>query len=170
MTGSADVGREGVYSAELAAFDGTSLESLVSFEELTELAALITTAEWWPHGPIEVLSARRNALSSSTRTVPAGTPTIRLAAPQLTAATLVHEFAHVLAGVGAGHGPRFRRAHVDLVGAVLGAEAAGWLVDAYADSGLDLGERTWPLPASTSAGVFGRASAIDGDGFTIVSR
>ena len=71
---------------------------------------------------------------------------VRLAAPQMTAATLVHELAHVLAGVEAGHGPTFRRAHVDLVGYCFGDAEAEWLLDAYAAMGLAPGERTWPSP------------------------
>jgi len=58
----------------------------------------------------------------------------------------VHEFAHVLAGVGRGHDPTFRRAHVDLAGFVFGAIEARWLLDAYAGMGLAPGDRTWPQP------------------------
>ena len=57
----------------------------------------------------------------------------------MTPATLVHELAHALAGVAAGHGPAFRRAHVDLVGYVFGDTEAGWLLDAYAQMGLEPG-------------------------------
>lgn len=38
------------------------------------------------------------------------------------AATLVHEFAHIVCGVGVGHGPQFKTALVDLAGAVFGVE------------------------------------------------
>jgi hypothetical protein len=64
----------------------------------------------------------------------------------MTPATVVHELAHVLAGVERGHGPSFRRAHVDLVGFAFGDEQAGWLLDAYVAVGLAPGERTWPAP------------------------
>ena len=64
----------------------------------------------------------------------------------MTRATVLHELAHVLAGVGDGHGPIFRRAHVDLVGYALGVDEAGWLLDAYSAVDLDPGERTWPSP------------------------
>jgi hypothetical protein len=64
----------------------------------------------------------------------------------MTPATLVHEFAHVLAGVRQGHDPTFRRAHVDLAGFVFGHTEADWLLDAYAAMRLALGERTWPQP------------------------
>jgi hypothetical protein len=141
-----DEGRAAVYAAEISAFEGTSYESISEFESLVSLAATVTSAPWWPHGPIEVRRARSDASSSSARQRGADAPVIRLATPQLTPATLVHELAHVLAGVGAGHGPAFRRAHVDLAGSAFGATEAGWLLDAYAQMGLAPGHRTWPTP------------------------
>ena len=143
---SADIGREAVYAAEIAAFEGTTYETLAPFTELLAVADLIADAPWWPHGPIEVVRARADASSSSTRQRSGGPPTVRLAAPQMTAATLVHEFAHVLAGVGHGHDPVFRRAHVDLVGFSLSHEAAEWLLEGYAAMGLRPGDRAWPAP------------------------
>ncbi len=143
---SADVGRESVYAAEIAAFEGTSFESVAPFSELLDLAALIVEAAWWPHGAIEVVPARADAGSSSTRQRAGTAPVVRLAAPQMTAATVVHEFAHVLAGVTHGHDDVFRRAHVDLVGFAFGDESAGWLLDGYASMGLDPGRRAWPAP------------------------
>ncbi|MEQ9163412.1 MAG: hypothetical protein RLN74_11915, partial [Ilumatobacter fluminis] len=92
------------------------------------------------------VKARRDASSSSTRQRGSAAAVVRLAAPQMTPATLLHELAHVLAGVGAGHGERFRRAHVDLVGYAFGDAEAGWLLDAYAAVGLEPGDRTWPAP------------------------
>lgn len=142
----ADVGREAVYAAEIAAFEGTSYETVVPFEQLLDLARLATTAAWWPCGDIEVVKARRDASSSSTRQRGSAAPVVRLAAPQMTPATLLHELAHVLAGVGAGHGERFRRAHVDLVGYAFGDDEAGWLLDAYTAVGLEPGRRSWPAP------------------------
>jgi hypothetical protein len=144
---SADLGREAVYAAEIAAFEGTSYEALVPLDELVATAARVTTGVWWPHGPISVVAARSDASSSSTRQHGDRTPIIRLAAPQMTPATLLHELAHVLAGVGEGHGPVFRRAHVDLVARAFGAGPAAWLTDAYAVHRLAVGERRWPPPA-----------------------
>jgi hypothetical protein len=141
-----DDGRAAVYAAELAAFEGTSYESLTPFPELAEMAATITSAGWWPRSAISVVPARSDAESSSTRQRGGERPVIRLAAPQMTPATLVHELAHVLAGVGLGHGPEFRRAHVDLVGYVFGEVEAMWLIDAYAAMGLSPGTRAWPVP------------------------
>ena len=141
-----DIGREAVYAAEIAAFEGTCHETLVEFDSLAALARTVAQAAWWPCGAIEVVRARIDAGSSSTRQRGSGDPVVRLAAPQMTAATLLHELAHVLAGVGSGHGGRFRRAHVDLVGYTLGDLEAGWLLDAYAAMGLEPGVRTWPSP------------------------
>lgn len=141
-----DRSRAAVYAAELAAFDGTAHESLVPFDELVELATTVTAASWWPRGPVEVLPARSDAESSTTRQRGSGRPVIRIAAPQSTPATIVHELAHVLAGLGDGHGPGFRRAHVDLAGLVFGQIEAGWLLDAYAAMGLVPGARAWPAP------------------------
>ena len=149
----ADVGREAVYAAEIAAFEGTSHEVIADFDVLVALASTITGAGWWPHGPIEIRRARRDAGSSSTRQRGSEVPVVRLAAPQMTAATLAHELAHVLAGLAAGHGPVFRRAHVDLVGVALGADEAEWLLDAYAAMGLAPGERTWPAPTVRDGGA-----------------
>lgn len=141
-----DLGREAVYAAEIAAFEGTSYEVVIPLEQLIELAALIITADWWPRGPIRVVAARTDAASSSTRQRGNGKPVVRLAAAQMTPATLVHEFAHVLAGVGNGHRSIFRHAHVDLVGYTFGVSEANWLLDAYRSMELSLGERAWPAP------------------------
>jgi len=142
----ADIGREAVYAAEIAAFEGTSFESIAPFGELLGLATLITGADWWPHGPTDVVPARADAGSSSTRQRSGGAPVVRLAAPQMTPATVVHEFAHVLAGVRHGHDSVFRRAHVDLVGYAFGEEPAGWLLDGYAVMALRPGVRGWSAP------------------------
>lgn len=142
----ADDGRAAVYAAEIAAFEGTSYEAVTAFETLVALGTTISGADWWPHGPIEVRRARSDASSSSARQRSGTAPVVRLAAPQMTSATLVHEFAHALAGVHAGHGPSFRRAHVDLVGYVFGDTEAGWLLDAYAAMDLAPGARSWPVP------------------------
>jgi hypothetical protein len=152
----ADIGREALYAAELAAFDGTSYESLRPFADLSALARRVTDAEWWPHGPVELVAARSDAESSSTRQWASERPVVRLAFGQMTQATLLHELAHVLAGVDAGHGPRFRRAYVDLVGFAWGAEPAGWLRHELDAMRLSLGTRSWPMPPVQSGGGGGR--------------
>lgn len=141
-----DHGREALYAAELAAFDGTGYEAIVPLDELVESARAITSAEWWPCGAIEVVATRSDARSSRTRYRTDGPPTVRIAAGQCTPATLLHELAHVLAGAEAGHGPRFRRAYLDLVRFCWGDQPAGWLRAAFDVHHLAVGERAWATP------------------------
>jgi len=143
-----DVGREAVYAAELAAFDGTLYEAITPLAELVDLASRVTASSWWPHGSIDVVAARSDARSSSTRQRGAAVPVIRLAAGQMTPATVLHELAHVLAGLGAGHGPTYRRAYLDLVGFALGPTEAGWLREQFDAARLAVAERQgWPAPS-----------------------
>jgi len=142
----ADDGRAAVYAAEIAAFEGTSYETRAPFETLVSLSAMITGAAWWPHAEVAVVRARAGTESSSARQHGRERPVVRLADPQMTPATLIHEFAHVLAGVGTGHGPTFRRAHVDLAGYIFGETEAQWLLDAYASMRLAPGHRAWSTP------------------------
>jgi hypothetical protein len=145
MRSGRDDGRAEVYAAELAAYDGTDLETVVPFDELVTLAARVTGEPWWPATRrVALRAARSDARSSTTRW--RGGIVVRIAAPQATPATVVHELAHVLAGPSAGHGAAFRRAHVDLASAAFGAERASWLEAAYRASGLTLGARTWQRP------------------------
>ncbi|MFZ8998043.1 MAG: hypothetical protein ACO307_15390 [Ilumatobacteraceae bacterium] len=144
---SIDRGRSSVYAAELAAFEGTSYEAITPFDELLVLGRLVTDAAWWPCGETEIVPARVDACSSSTRRRGAAPPVVRLAADQMTPATVLHELAHVLAGLDAGHGPSFRRAHLDLVGFAFGAEPAEWLDEAYRSMSLDVGHRRWARPS-----------------------
>ncbi|MDJ0771791.1 MAG: hypothetical protein QNJ12_23600, partial [Ilumatobacter sp.] len=100
---------------------------------------------------LDVVAARSDASSSSARQRGGDRPVVRLAAPQMTPATLAHELAHALAGVDAGHGGVFRRAHVDLIRFLHGDEPAGWLADAYAAFDLPLGERAWSASQAGAA-------------------
>jgi hypothetical protein len=114
---------------------------------LARRAAALTAGSWWVAGPVPLLAARRDAEASSARQS-SGAIEIRLAGPQCTPATLAHELAHVLAGIGHGHDARFRRAHVDVVSSLLGDEPGEWLADAYARFALPLGDRGWGQPPS----------------------
>lgn len=149
---SIDRGRSSVYAAESAAFDGTTFEEITPFDELLVLGRSVTEAPWWPCGETEIVPARVDACSSSTRQRGSGPPVVRLAAEQMTSATVVHELAHVLAGVGAGHGPTFRRAHLDLVAFAFGPEQADWLGEAYRGMHLVIGGRRWPEPPHRPTG------------------
>jgi hypothetical protein len=139
-----DRGRAQVYAAELTAFEGTDLEVIVELEELVALAGRVISEPWWSGGHVEITRARSHARSSVTRQT--SPPVIRLAAAQMTPETVIHELAHVLAGVVAGHGELFRRAHVDLATFAFGPERGSWLDAAYAGAGLSLGARHWPQP------------------------
>jgi hypothetical protein len=155
-----DRGRAAVYEAEEQAFGGTALDDTVAFTVLARLGGDVVTGPWWSAagGPaVNVLPARADAASSTAR-AGTGTATVRIAAPQCTAATLAHELAHVLAGVGHGHDARFRAAHVD-VAELLGGHAAGaQLRAAYQDFGLAVSPRPWPPPMRA-----------EGDSFTVVT-
>lgn len=151
-----DVGRAEVYAAELMAFDGTDLEEVVSFDLVSAAITAVTGSEWWAGADVTLRSARSDARSSNTRceTGDGADVTISIARPQCTIATAAHEVAHALAGVVAGHGPMFRRAHLDVISIMTnrpdhprrGGLHVRQLADAYASSGLDIGARAWPAP------------------------
>ena len=63
----ADIGRESVYAAELAAFGGTLVDCEVGFDELLWIRNAICASVWWPAGDIDVEQARSDARSSTTR-------------------------------------------------------------------------------------------------------
>jgi len=159
-----DVDRATVYAAELAAFDGTDLEEVIGFERVASLLASVTEGPWWP-GPVTIVRrARSDARSSSTRCAAPSTgasTVIRLAHDQTTLATGAHELAHALAGVDAGHGPRFRVAHLDVVAVVTNVEPTDrrrtlhvdQLGAAFAAAGLSIGMRRWPAPPSSTTGA-----------------
>jgi hypothetical protein len=154
-----DVGRTAAYAAEDAAFGGTDLDAERAFDDLVGLADDVTGGPWWARcgGPVvRVEPAAAGAASSSARAADGGV-LVRLAAGQRTSATLTHELAHALAGIGHGHDARFRAAHVD-VAALVGSAAAGRaLAAAYAAGGVPAGRRRWPSPVR-----------VIGDGFAII--
>ena len=147
-----DGDRAQVYAAELAAFAGTGFEVSVALDRLVVLAHRLFATPWWPCGTTVIRAARTDARSSTTRWGGGSAPVIRLAEPQLTMATLAHELAHVLAGSGHGHDATFRRAHLDVVGELLGDVQMEWLAEAYRLHGLGIGARTWPAPPDRAAG------------------
>jgi hypothetical protein len=153
-----DRGREAVYAAEEAAFGGTILAEPQPFAELQARADAIVRGVWWHRAgapPTEVIAARASARASSARsTDPA---VIRLAASQLDEATMAHELAHVLAGIGHGHDERFRAAHVDVIALLAGSGPAEALAAGYRAFGLVIGARMWPPPVRA-----------EGDSFVIV--
>ena len=64
-----DRGHAEVYAAELAAYEGTDLETAVAFDELVALADKVTSQAWWPAGHVPVRRARSDRVRR-----PRGTP------------------------------------------------------------------------------------------------
>jgi hypothetical protein len=124
--------------------------------ELRELGARLVAGTWWRScaGPSTcVVAARVGTHSSSARSAD-GAVEVRLAAGQLTPATLAHELAHALAGVAHGHDATFRAAHVDIVAMLAGGALGGALADAYAGLGVPAGRRCWPSPVRVTGSGF----------------
>ncbi|MGE5211964.1 MAG: hypothetical protein ACM3MM_11925 [Acidobacteriota bacterium] len=153
-----DCGRAEVYAAEAAAFDGTDLELVRSFEEVSSVIAAVAERPWWPGPPVHVVAARRDAVSSSARERADASTVIRLAAEQSTIATAAHELAHALAGPREGHSPVFLAAYLDVVAVVTNLDSrdrrhrlhVDQLHDALITAGLVVGARTWPPPPEAS--------------------
>jgi hypothetical protein len=147
-----------VYAAEAAAFDGTDLELVRSFDEVSAVIAAVVEGPWWPGTPVRVVAARRDAASSSARERADASTVIRLAAGQTTVATAAHELAHALAGPGAGHSPVFIAAYLDVVAVVTNLDSrdrrhqlhVDQLHDALVTVGLVVGVRAWPPPPEAS--------------------
>jgi len=160
---SIDRERAQVYAAELAAFDGTDLESVVGIEAVGEAIDGLVRGDWWPGPPVAVRPTRRDAHSSSARCAEGdGDDTsISIAPPQATLATGAHELAHALAGVNEGHGARFRRAHLDVIAAMTNRDRVTGRGDLHVDqlraaydaAGLAVAGRDWPEPPSAGTAI-----------------
>jgi len=153
--------RAAVYAAELAAFDGTDLESVIALDDVDAAVSAVVTGPWWTGPHVVLRRARSDARSSSTRCGPAGDPaTITIAADQTTIATAAHELAHVLAGPVAGHNGSFRAAYLDVIAAITNRDSVGRRMDihirqlatAFSDAGLSVGPRGWHPPPTSMAG------------------
>ena len=150
----ADCGRAELYAAEVAAFDGTDLESLRPFDDSVAAIDGVADGAWWPGAAVRVVAARRDARSSSARRIDGTTTVIRLSAAQLTIATAAHELAHALAGPALGHSPVFLAAYLDVVAVITNHDSRDrrrdlhvrQLRDAFDAAGLAVGQRQWPAP------------------------
>ena len=157
-----DHDRSAVYAAELAAFDGTDLESRQEFARIAELVGALTAGSWWCGPTVDLRRARRDALSSTTRCPVAGPDPliIRLADGQLTVATAAHELAHALAGVDRGHDATFRIAYLDVIEVITNVDPLDrrhdlhvvQLASAFEAARLDVGARRWPAPPASVVG------------------
>lgn len=158
---SADRERAQVYAAELAAFDGTDLETVIGIDSVAAAIDGVLHGSWWPGPQVNVRATRRDARSSSARCGDGNGTTISIAPPQATLATAAHELAHALAGVAAGHGVRFRQAHLDVVSVITNRNRASGRGDlhvdqlraAYAAAGLAATGRDWPEPPSAGTAI-----------------
>lgn len=155
----ADRGQRAVAEAEEAAFGGTDLDAPEPRAELERVVRDVTGGPWWAScgPPVRVVTPRSSARSSSARGGPAdasGVVEIRLTDEQLTMGTVAHELAHALAGVAHGHGPRYRRAAVDVTALLAGADAAERLADAFGSFGVPAGTRAWPSPYRAEGATF----------------
>jgi hypothetical protein len=158
-----DADRRQVYAAELAAFDGTDLESVVGFDTVRQAIDSVVAGEWWSGPSVLVKASRGDAHSSVTRCGPGdgAVPEIRIAPPQATIATGAHELAHALAGVAHGHDRVFRRAHLDVVQAMTnlnridgrGLVHVAQLEGAYSAVSLTVGARAWPAPPKPGGAI-----------------
>ena len=160
VAGGVDVAdHEALYAAEQAAFDGTDLEQRRPQAELARLVHEITSGGWCP-GPRETVGPARGDAVSSRAVGSSSGVTIRLASPQLTTATVMHELAHALAGAAERHGPTYRRALLDVVEVVTNHDPTErrmllhveQLSRAFAGAGLVVGERRWPSPPPSGSG------------------
>lgn len=153
-----DCGRAEVYAAEAAAFEGTDLEVIRSFDDVSDVITSVVDGHWWPGPPVHVVATRRDATSSSARERADASTVIRLASGQTTIATAAHELAHALAGPGAGHSAVFLAAYLDVVAVVTNLDTrdrrhrlhVDQLRDALVTAGLVVGERRWPAPSEAS--------------------
>ena len=146
-----------VAAAEAAALEGTALDDPHARAALHARVAEVVGGSWWTAcgPPVTLVTPRRTARSSTARARDGvAAVEIRLTDEQLTVATVAHELAHALAGVGEGHGSRFRTAYVDVVALLAGAAAADRLRDAFTTFGVPAGQRAWPAPWRAEGSTF----------------
>ena len=145
MSATVDRHRQAVYDAEDVAFGGTAYDEPLPFADAAELVgAFCATGRWAALGlPVPAVAPTR-ADSSRSYAECDGDAVLHLAPAGCTVATIAHELAHLLAhrlgrSDDPAHGLAFRRADVDLAGALMGTVAAERLAAAFAGAGLDLG-------------------------------
>jgi hypothetical protein len=159
---SVDVDRSAVYAAEVAAFEGTDLDTVIGVSAVADLVGAVVGGDWWTGPRVSVVPARRGALSSSARCLHSLDPVqIRIAHPQANRVTAAHELAHALAGIDAGHGPTFRRAYLDVIGVLTNLDTTDrrhdvhvdQLTEAFAVARLAVGDRRWPAPTHPGGAI-----------------
>jgi len=145
---SRDGDRQRVYDAEDAAFLDTSYADRLGERGCRWLLERLVATPWWAAagGGTPVLRAARADSTRSTAVTSAGRAELRIGPGMDHVSVLSHEAAHLLATPGAGHGPVFRAAHLDVAAVVLGRHGAGRLAERYARAGLAVAARGWPDP------------------------
>jgi hypothetical protein len=156
----ADRHRQATYDAETAAFDHTAFEIPVGLYGLAKLSVAISRTSWWQarhrgRGAPTLRQARPDSRRSSASTAQW---TIRFCHRHDTVATLTHELAHFSAE-GDGHGPVFRRDHIDLIGLAAGPDASRRLARAYRLAGLAVADADPTLSGVDDTGESGLLSA-----------
>jgi hypothetical protein len=151
--------RQATYDAEAAAFAHTALEVPVGLYALGKLTALVCRTSWWrTQHPWQPVPALRAARADSQRSwASQASWEIRFCHRGDTVATLTHELAHLCSTDG--HGPEFRRAHLDLLVMVAGPDAAERLERAYRHAGLVVAGADEAFPVATATGERGLLDA-----------
>ncbi len=145
--------RRQVYDAEDAAFLDTSYADRLGERGCRWLVDRLAATPWWAAaGPPPILRAARSDSARSTTVVAGAQAEVRIGPGMDQAHVLSHELAHLVASPGAGHGPLFRAAHLDVARVVLGGHGADRLADSYGRAGLGVDARTWPPPPDHGAG------------------
>jgi hypothetical protein len=149
-----DTDRQRVYDAEDAAFVDTSYADQVGERGCRWLVERLAATPWWASagGAVPVLRAARIDSTRSTTVVAEGRIELRIGPGMDQPHVLSHELAHLLADPGAGHGPLFRAAHVDVASVLLGGHGADRLAARYGRAGLPLAVRRWPAPPEPGDG------------------
>jgi len=129
-----------IYAAEDHAAATVPLRRFGRFADIEAHVVRLTTSSWWddrfPGAPVEVEVHRRShsATVSCSTIDPDRVGLIALVDGRgWGLETVLHELAHVAAGIGAGHGDRFRRALLDLWRHDAGVQAWAALESALAE-------------------------------------
>ena len=157
-----DRDRRRVYDVEDLAFADTVYDQVVPFADAADLLADFCAQGFWRALDLPVPDVRPTRSDAGTSYARPGIdgPSVHLSPGGCTVAVVAHELAHVAAtalvpdGAEPGHGPRFRRADVALVGALMGVDAAVRLEEHFVGAGLPLGPDLEAIPPPPRLGFW----------------